>query len=38
MNRRLLGHILLWEQEGVALRPEADVQKEQAVRIAESVR
>ena len=38
VNRRLLGHNLLWEQEGVALRLEADVQKEQAVRIAESVR
>jgi hypothetical protein len=38
MNRRLLGHILLWAQEGVTFRLEADVQKEQAVRIAESVR
>ena len=35
---RLPGHVLLWEQGGVALRLEADVQKEQAIRIAESVR
>ncbi|CAN5162648.1 hypothetical protein BH24ACT17_BH24ACT17_11340 [soil metagenome] len=37
-DRRLLGHVLLWEQRGMALRLEADLQKEQAVRIAESVR
>jgi hypothetical protein len=35
---RLPGHILLWEQGGVALRLQANVQKEQAIRIAESVR
>jgi hypothetical protein len=38
MDQRLPGNVLLWEQGGVALRLEADVQKEQAVRIAESVR
>jgi hypothetical protein len=38
MDSRLSGNVLLWEQGGVALRLEADVQKEQAVRIAESVR
>ena len=38
MDPRLPGPVLLWEQGGVALRLEADVQKEQAVRIAESVR
>jgi hypothetical protein len=38
MDTRLPGPVLLWEQGGVALRLEADVQKEQAVRIAESVR
>jgi hypothetical protein len=37
-GQRLPGHVLLWEQGGVALRLEADVQKEQAIRIAESVR
>ena len=37
-GHRLPGHVLLWEQGGVALRLEADVQKEQAIRIAESVR
>jgi len=31
-------HVLLWEKRGVALRLEADVSKEQAVRIAEAVR
>jgi hypothetical protein len=35
---RLPGNVLIWEQGGVALRLEADVQKEQAVRFAESVR
>jgi hypothetical protein len=35
---RLPGHVLLWEQGGVALRLEANVQKERAVHIAESVR
>jgi hypothetical protein len=35
---RLPGQILLWERGGVALRLEADVQTEQAIRIAESVR
>jgi hypothetical protein len=38
MDPRLPGHVLLWEQESVALRLEADVRKEQAARIAESVR
>jgi hypothetical protein len=38
MDRRLLGNVLLWEQRGVALRLEANLSKEQAVRIAESVR
>ena len=38
MDRRLLGNVLLWEQRGVALRLEANLPKEQAVRIAESVR
>ena len=38
MDPRLPGPVLLWEQGGVALRLEADVQKEQAIRIAESVR
>lgn len=38
IDQRLLGHVLLWEQRGVALRLEANLQKEQAVRIAESVR
>ena len=38
MDRHLLGHVLLWEQGGVALRLEADLQKKQTVRIAESVR
>jgi hypothetical protein len=37
-GHRLPGHVLLWEQGGVALRLEADVEKEQAIRIAESVR
>jgi hypothetical protein len=36
-NRRPV-HVLLWKQGGVALRLEADVQREQAIRIAESVR
>jgi hypothetical protein len=38
MDRRLLGNVLLWEQRGVALWLEANVQKEHAIRIAESVR
>jgi hypothetical protein len=38
MDPRLPGNVLLWEQGGVALRLEAAVQKEQAVRIADSVR
>ncbi|MBA3635786.1 MAG: DUF4367 domain-containing protein [Actinomycetota bacterium] len=38
MDRHLTGDVLLWEQGGVALRLEANLQKEQAVRIAESVR
>jgi hypothetical protein len=37
-RHRLPGHVLLWEQGGVALRLEADVRKEQAIHIAESVR
>jgi hypothetical protein len=35
---RVPGNVLLWEKRGVALRLVAEVQKEQAVRIAESVR
>jgi hypothetical protein len=38
IDPRLPGHVLLWKQGGVALRLEADVQREQAIRIAESVR
>jgi hypothetical protein len=38
MGRHLPGNVLLWEQGGVALRLEANLQKEQAVRIAESGR
>ena len=38
MDPRLPGNALLWEQGSVALRLEANVQKEQAVRIADSVR
>jgi len=37
-GNRLPGQTLLWEQGGVALRLEANVKKEQAIRIAESVR
>ena len=37
-GNRLPGQTLLWEQGGVALRLEANVKKEQAVRIAESAR
>jgi hypothetical protein len=37
-GHRLPGHVLLWQQGGVALRLEADVRKEQAIHIAESVR
>ncbi|MDQ3862848.1 MAG: DUF4367 domain-containing protein [Actinomycetota bacterium] len=37
MDRYLPGNVLLWEQEGVALRLEADLPKEKAVRLAESV-
>jgi hypothetical protein len=35
---RLHGSVLLWEREGVALRLEADIPKQEAIRIAESVR
>ena len=35
---RLPGNVLLWEKGGVALRLEADLSKDQAIRIAESVR
>jgi len=38
MDRHLPSNVLLWEQRGVALRLEADPPKEQAIRIAESVR
>ena len=38
MDPRLPCPALLWEQGGVALRLEANVQKERAIRIAESVR
>jgi hypothetical protein len=37
-DRRLPGNVLLWEQSGVALRLEADLPKERAIRIADSVR
>ena len=37
-RHRLPGHVLLWQQGGVALRLEADVRKEQAIHFAESVR
>jgi hypothetical protein len=37
-GNRLPGHVLLWEQGGVALRLQTNVQKERAIRIAESVR
>ena len=37
-GNRLRGQTLLWEQGGVALRLEANVKKEQAIRIAESAR
>jgi hypothetical protein len=38
MDPHLPGNVLLWEQGSVALRLEADVHREQAIRIAESVR
>jgi hypothetical protein len=38
MDHPLHGHVLLWEKGGLALRLEADLPKEQAVHIAESVR
>ena len=31
-------HVLLWEKRGLALRLEADLREQQAVRIAETVR
>jgi Domain of unknown function (DUF4367) len=34
----LHGSVLLWEQEGLALRLEADIPRQEAIRIAESVR
>jgi hypothetical protein len=37
-GNRLPGQTLLWEQGGVVLRLEANVKKEQAIRIAESAR
>jgi hypothetical protein len=37
-GERLHGSVLLWEQESVALRLEADIPKQEAIRIAESVR
>jgi hypothetical protein len=37
-GHRLPGHVLLWEQGDLALRLEADVRKDQAIHIAESVR
>ena len=37
-DQRLPGNVLLWEQGSVALRLEADVPKERAIRIAESIR
>ena len=38
MDPPLPGNVLLWEQGSVALRLEADLHEEQAIRIAESVR
>jgi Domain of unknown function (DUF4367) len=38
MDPRLPSNVLLWEKGGYALRLEADLHKEQAIRIAESVR
>jgi len=35
---RLAGNVLLWEQEGLTLRLEANVPKDEAVRLASSVR
>ena len=35
---RLAGNVLLWEQEGLTLRLEANLPKDEAVRIASSVR
>lgn len=35
---RLAGNVLLWEQDGLLLRIEADVSQEQALRIASSMR
>jgi hypothetical protein len=37
-GKRLHGSVLLWEQEGVALRLEADISEQEAIRIAGSVR
>jgi hypothetical protein len=37
-GHRRPGHVLLWEKRGVALRLEVNLPKEQAIRIAESVR
>jgi hypothetical protein len=37
-EERLHGSVLLWEQESVALRLEADIPKQEAIRIAGSVR
>jgi hypothetical protein len=37
-EERLHGSVLLWEQESVALRLEAEIPKQEALRIAESVR
>jgi hypothetical protein len=34
----LPGSVLLWEQGGLALRLEADISKQEAIHIAESVR
>jgi len=38
MDPHLPGNVLLWEQEGVALRLEVDLPKKRALRIAESIR
>ncbi|MDQ3386955.1 MAG: DUF4367 domain-containing protein, partial [Actinomycetota bacterium] len=35
---RLLGNVLVWEREGRALRLQADIPRDKAIRIAESVR
>jgi hypothetical protein len=38
LDQLLPGHVLLWKQRGIALQLEANLPKERALRIAESVR